>query len=268
MKRTYPSDLSKREWKAVKKLLPKRGNPHRMKWKWRVILNAIFYVLRTGCQWRNLPDSFPPWRTIYHYHRLWAKNGLWEQLNTRLREMVRQLEGRNARPSGVIMDNQTAKTTEAGGERGFDGHKRINGRKRFIVVDTLGLLMLAKVVAGNLAETKVAKAALEGVAKGVDEQFSEVEKAWADQGFGSEDFAGWLKEELGWELEISKGISTPGKPDFKVAPRRWVVERTIAWLCRNRRLAKEYDRQPYMTEAWMYAAMTRLMLARIKNISS
>lgn len=247
----------------MKKVLPKRGNPHRVKWKWRVILNAIFYVLRTGCQWRELPESFPPWRTVYHYHRLWSLNGIWEKINEELREVLRQLEGRNPRPSAVIMDNQTAKTTEVGGERGYDGHKRINGRKRFLLVDTLGLLLKAKVMPANLAETKIAQLALESA----DQQLPEVEIAWGDQGFGGEDFCSWLKETLGWELNITQGISKPGKPDFKVAPRRWVVERTIAWICRNRRMAREYDRLPQITEGWMWAAMTRLMIARLKKYS-
>jgi putative transposase len=266
MNKTYPSDLSKKEWKAVKKLLPERGNPHRLKWKWREILNAMFYVLRTGCQWRYLPCDFPPWRTVYHYQRLWSINGLWEQLGNRLREILRQLSGRKAKPSALIMDTQTAKSTEVGGERGFDGHKRINGRKRFSLVDTLGWLMKAKVVAANLAETQVAQMALEHIQS--DPRFAEVKRVWADQGFGGEPFCLWLKQTLGWELEITQGISKPGKPDFKVAPRRWVVERSIAWMARNRHMAREYDRCASMTEAWMWAAMVRLMLNRLQNYPS
>ena len=182
--------------------------------------DALFYVLRTGCQWRQLPETFPPWRTIYGYHRRFCELGLWERLNTELRIRLRFLDGRKAQPTAVVFDTQSVKTTPVGGERGFDGYKKISGRKRFLLVDTLGLLSLVKIAPANMAQTKAAMAGLEKV----NEVFSMVTLAWADQGFGGEPFSSWLMKEVGWKLELTSGISTPGKPDFEVAPRRWVVE--------------------------------------------
>jgi putative transposase len=183
------------------------------------------------------PNSFPPWQTVYEYHRRFCELGIWEKLNTELRIYLRLLEKRNAQPSAVVFDTQSVKALSGGEERGFDGYKRVNGRKReqpvrcysvskkrFLLVDTLGLLLLVKVVPGNKAETKAAMFGLERV----NEVFDMVELAWADQGFGGEPLRLWMKQELGWDLELTGGISKPGKADFEVAPRRWVVERTIA----------------------------------------
>ena len=141
-------------------------------------------------------------------------------MNTELRIRLRLLDGRKAQPTAVVFDTQSVKTTPVGGERGFDGYKKISGRKRFLLVDTLGSLLLVKIVPANMAETKAAMAGLEKV----NEVFSTVTLAWADQGFGGEPFSSWLMKEVGWKLELTGGISTPGKPDFEVAPRRWVVE--------------------------------------------
>jgi putative transposase len=201
--KTYPSDLTKRERKFIKPHLFKRGNPRRQKWKWKTILNALMflaphqhltglgrYILRTGCQWRALPDSFPPWQTIYEYHRRFCELGIWEKLNTELRICLRLLEKRNAQPSAVVFDTQSVKALHGGEERGFDGYKRVNGRKRFLLVErpkpvrcwcgaknTLGLLLLVKVIPGNTAETKAAMIGLERV----NEVFDMVQLAWADQ---------------------------------------------------------------------------------------
>ena len=261
--KTYPSDLTKRERKIIKSYLFKRGNPRRQKWKWKTILNALFYVLKTGCQWRELPDSFPPWQTIYEYHRRLCKFGTWEKLNTELRICLRLREQRTAQPSAVVFDTQSVKALCGGEQRGFDGYKRVNGRKRFLLVDTLGLLLLVKIVPANTAETKAAMSGLERV----NEVLSEVQLAWADQGFGGEPFRSWMKSALGWDLELTSGLSKPGKPDFVVAPRRWVVERTIAWLCQNRRLLCDFERLVEVSTGWVYAAMTLLMVRRLARTS-
>ena len=210
--KTYPSNLTKRERNFIKPHLFKRGNKHRRKWKWKTILNAMFYVLRTGCQWRALLVCFPPcldpkthllahktapdgrdrWQTIYDYHRRFCELGIWETLNTKLRIILRLRDKRNAQPSAVVFDTQSVKALHGGGERGFDGYKRVNGRKRFLLVDTMGLLLSVKIVAANTAETKAAMIGLEGTNKVYDK----VEIAWADQGFGGEPFRSWMKETL------------------------------------------------------------------------
>jgi putative transposase len=261
--KTYPTNLTKRQRNFIKPHLPKRGNKHRQKWKWKTILNAMFYVLRTGCQWRALPACFPPWQTIYDYHRRFCELGIWEKLNTQLRILIRLHDQRNAQPSAVVFDTQSVKALHGGEERGFDGYKRVNGRKRFLLVDTMGLLLSVKIVAANTSETKAAMIGLEGASKVYDK----VKVAWADQGFGGEPFRTWMKQTLGWDLELTSGISKPGKADFEVAPRRWVVERTISWLCDNRRLLCDFERLVTVSTGWVYAAMTLLMARRLAKIS-
>jgi len=166
---------------------------------------------------------------------------------------------RKAWPSAVVFDTQSVKALCGGEERGFDGYKRVNGRKRFLLVDTLGLLLSVKVVPANTTETAAAMRGLETPC----ETYGGVRLAWADQGFGGAPFRTWLKDTLGWDLELTSGISKPGKSNFEVAPRRWVVERTIAWLCRYRRLLCDFERLVQVGMGWVYAAMTLLMVRRL-----
>lgn len=260
--KTYPSNLSKTERRFITPHLPQRGNKPRQRWTWKVILNALFYVLRTGCQWRHLPHSFPAWQTIYGYHRLFCATGVWERLNLELRVLLRLGQGRKAQPSAVVIDTQSVKVLH-GGLRGFDGYKRVNGRKRFLLVDTLGLLLHVEVVAANTAETAAAMVGLESARTA----WTQVSLVWADQGFGGEPFRAWLAAALGWRLELTSGVSKPGRADFAVAPRRWVVERTIAWLTRNRRLLCDFERLVAVSVGWVYAAMTLLMARRLAKIA-
>jgi putative transposase len=261
--KTYPSHLNKRQRQFIKPYLFKRGNKHRLKWKWKTILNAIAYVLKTGCQWRSLPINFPPWRTVYGYFRELCKQGVWEKINDALRLKLRFLENRKPQPSAVVFDTQSAKAVHGGEDCGFDGYKRVKGRKRFLLVDTMGLLMSVKVVAANTCETKAAMLGLESLSEACDG----VQIAWADQGFGGEPFRKWLEETHGWELELTRGLSKPGKEDYVVAPRRWVVERTIAWLCQNRRLLCDFERLVLVSTNWVYMAMVILMAKRLAKLS-
>lgn len=276
----YPTDLNDKQWQVVAPLMPKskmekcpgqvgrgRGRPrlHSL----REILNAIFYVVKNGCQWRALPHDFPPWQSIYHYFRLWRINGSWERINTALRRRLREKLGRHKQPSAAVLDSQSVKTVEGGKERGYDAAKNVTGRKRHLIVDTLGLVMLVVVTAASVQERDGAKMLLKALYMRIKKakyphwwRYCRLELIWADGGYRGE-FVEWVKRIFGWTLHIVEKVE--GQRGFVVLPKRWVVERTFAWLIRHRRLSRDYERLPQSSEAFIYVAMIRLMLVRLAH---
>jgi transposase len=271
--------LTDAEWAIVSLLVPEpKTNGRRATISRRSLLNAMFYVTKTGCGWEWLPREFPNYKTVYHYFRLWRLTGLWQAIHTILREMVGQALGRNVQPSAAIIDNQSVKTTGVGGERGYDGGKKINGRKRHLVVDTQGLVLAVKVHAADVADRDGAPLVLAGM----PERFPDIKRLWIDSSYNGS-FRTWAVQQLpGWHVEIVKHWWTGIKgvwvgPDqepptiptgFHVLPKRWIVERSLAWLGQNRRLSKEYERLAQTSEAFIYLAMSRLMLRRLAHLQA
>ena len=224
----------------------------------REIVNAIFYILRSGCAWRMMPHDLPPWQTVYGYFRTGRKDGIWEMMNDALREAVREENGREAEPSAGIIDSQSTKTTEVKGERGDDSNKKVKGRKRHIMVGVLGLLLAVVVHKASIQERTGAKLLLQRAAlKG----FKRLELIWADGGYSGQPMIDWVWRLAGWVFQVIK--RTEETVGFVVLPRRWVVERTFAWLGRYRRLSKDYEQLPETSEAMIYAAMVHIMLRRL-----
>lgn len=250
----YETCVDEFQWKIVKPHLPKRAKTGRPPADLRQVLDAIFYVAKSGCQWRMLPSDFPKWRTVYGHFQNWSKSGLLEKIHQVLREALRKLAGRECEPTAAIIDSQTVRSDPHGGEVGYDAGKKTKGRKRFLCVDTLGYIVGLFVTPANTPERAGAKSLLEPVLKG-----GAIEKIWADGGFSGPELAAWVEATGGGAtLEIVRRSDTAS--GFTVLPKRWIVERTLAWLVQNRRLVRDYEKSFESARAFVYVAAIRLML--------
>ena len=260
MRKTYPTDLSDAEWRRLQAYLPNpksevRPRTHSL----RDVLDAIFYVLKSGCHWRLLPHDFPPWSTVYYHFRRFRLNGLWSLILKELRAAERMRVGKDLQPTAAIVDSQSVKTTEESAcPSGYDAHKNVKGRKRHLLVDTLGLPLSVYVTSADVQDRVGARRLLAGLKPFVPR----LKKIWADGAYTGEKLAGWCKERGGWELQIVERSSADTE-GFAVLPHRWIVERTLSWLMRNRRLSKDYERKVQTSETFIELAMIRLILRRL-----
>jgi putative transposase len=260
MRKPYPSDSTDEQWIVLEPLIPPaKSGGRRREVDMREVVNTVFYQNRSGCQWDMLPHDLLPKSTVYDYFAAWRDDGTWQRIMDALRAQVRIQAGREATPSAASIDSQTVKSTEQGGEHGYDGGKKINGRKRHILVDTLGLLLAVVVTTAALDD---GTAAANVVEKLDPKDYPRLQKLWGDNKYHNHDFREWLAATRpGWELEVK--TREPGVKGFAVLPKRWVVERTFAWNGRCRRHSRDYERRTDSSESMIRISSLHLMLRRL-----
>lgn len=255
----YPSDVTDEQWLMIAPLLPPpstNGRPE--KHPRREIVNAIFYVLRTGCAWRQLPHDLPPWQTVYWYFKRWRDDGTVTHIHDALRDRLRDTAGRDPMASAGIVDAQSVKAADTVGRqtRGYDAGKRVNGRKRHVVVDTLGLLLVMVVTAANIQDRDGGARVLERLRFAMPS----VATIFADGGYAGR-LVAYARQRLRIAVEVVR--KPADQQGFAVLPRRWVVERTLGWIVRCRRLDHDYERLPATAAAWTKWAMIGIMARRL-----
>jgi putative transposase len=257
---SYPTDLSQEQWERLQPLLPKPKRRGRPRTDLRRIFNGLLYFVRAGCAWRLLPHEFGPWKTVYGYFRSWKRARLWEFIHDVLRGCVRVQAGKRTRPTAAILDSQTVRSSDHAGARGYDGAKKIKGRKRHILVDTLGLLLAVCVTPADVAEREGARTLLGPALR----WFRWLRCLWADQGYTGEEFAAWVaahRKTGTLRLEVVPRLQT--QRGFVVLAKRWIVERTFGWFMKHRRLVRDYETKTEHAEACIYIVMIGIMLRRL-----
>jgi putative transposase len=254
----FPTNTTDDQWKVIEPMLPTAARTGRPRTPLRLVVDAILYVVKSGCQWNMLPKSFPPYKTVFHIFRAWARSGVLGDVQNRLRAYAREFDGRRSRPTAGIIDSQTVRSAGLAVESGYDAGKKTKGRKRFIMVDTLGHLIAVMVTPADVQEREggieLLKRALPCHAW--------LRKIWVDGGYSGEDFANQVRD-MRPKLDVEVVKRSDKAEGFEVLPRRWVVERTFGWLMQCRRLVRDYERTVESAVGWIHVAMIRIMLRRM-----